>query len=730
MKKKIIILILVMSASFSMNAQYGGVINALNNSGVLGQIRRNVSSLMTSDSIAALKLDSLKSHLPIANGKLSIDSIVIKSMPSVTATNPSVSSTGSAVPSSATMVGGTDGTNLRAIKTTSGGLIQLDSSMERSTLKISSGAITATLDSATQRSTVKVSQLPLLPAFAATPTFNIGTGGYAVSAADSTKYRISMKIQESALPVGASTETTLSGLNTKIPSGLTVTSTRLLVDPSGVTSPVSLASVPSHAVTNAGTFAVQVDSSLQRSTVKVSQLPSIPSGSNTIGSINNVSGVISLPTGAATESSLANIFGAIGTTNTTLSTINGKIPSNLTVSSTRLLVDPSGVTSPISASSLPLPTGAATSALQTTGNTSLTDIKDNQTNGSQVTNIYDINTSGYATVINNAGTNPLAVQQTNSTGVPIDLAQSTQENDALLKGYLSYGYDRALDRTHPIATKTDPDMADNEWGLPTMAYDQDNAYYGMLKMENNFLKTTSRQANVSGGTATEGYEIYGLVNTDAHAPYTDGKIAAPSLNQYGAVRVMLTDETGNYVDATSGGGGGGGGISSFTTYDTCGSSTNFTVTNLNSLANSATVGWQSDSVRNTFRKALDYRVMVSLTMSNTTPANDKTVYVYVAPFYYDGSSYQGPSLGTTSQATGVQGACTIASGAPNNLSLLGTLAYSTQNMVLRSTFTLSSVFGRGAMPDAFSIVVIDYSGSNVASSGNIVAYKPIYQTNR
>lgn len=33
--------------------------------------------------------------------------------------------------------------------------------------------------------------------------------------------------------------------------------TPLLVDPSGVTSPVSLASVPSHAVTNAGTFAVQ-----------------------------------------------------------------------------------------------------------------------------------------------------------------------------------------------------------------------------------------------------------------------------------------------------------------------------------------------------------------------------------------------------------------------------------------------------------------------------------------
>jgi hypothetical protein len=50
--------------------------------------------------------------------------------------------------------------------------------------------------------------------------------------------------------------------------------------------------------------------------------------------LTNISGTISLPTGAATE--------------TTLSTLNGKIPSNLTVSSTRLLVDGSGVTQPIS----------------------------------------------------------------------------------------------------------------------------------------------------------------------------------------------------------------------------------------------------------------------------------------------------------------------------------------------------------------------------------------------
>jgi hypothetical protein len=49
--------------------------------------------------------------------------------------------------------------------------------------------------------------------------------------------------------------------------------------------------------------------------------------------INDISGVISLPTGASTESTLA--------------ALNGKVPANLTVSATRLLVDGSGVTQPV-----------------------------------------------------------------------------------------------------------------------------------------------------------------------------------------------------------------------------------------------------------------------------------------------------------------------------------------------------------------------------------------------
>jgi hypothetical protein len=87
----------------------------------------------------------------------------------------------------------------------------------------------------------------------------------------------------------------------------------------------------------------------------------------TLGSITNTVNVaaasLPLPTGAATE--------------TTLSALNTKVPTGLTVTSTRLLVDGSGVTQPISAASLPLPTGAATAANQTSEITLLNTIATN-----------------------------------------------------------------------------------------------------------------------------------------------------------------------------------------------------------------------------------------------------------------------------------------------------------------------------------------------------------------
>lgn len=80
-----------------------------------------------------------------------------------------------------------------------------------------------------------------------------------------------------------------------------------------------------------------------------------------------VSGTVAISTtGLATEAKQ-------DTGNTSLSSINSKVPSNLTVTSTRLLVDGSGVTQPVSGTVGV--TGVSTAA--------------NQTNGSQLTQIVD-----------------------------------------------------------------------------------------------------------------------------------------------------------------------------------------------------------------------------------------------------------------------------------------------------------------------------------------------------
>lgn len=74
-----------------------------------------------------------------------------------------------------------------------------------------------------------------------------------------------------------------------------------------------------------------------------------------------------LPTGAATSAKQP-ALGTAGSASTDVITVQG------IASMTALKVDGSAVTQPVSAASLPLPTGAATSANQTTGNTSLASI--------------------------------------------------------------------------------------------------------------------------------------------------------------------------------------------------------------------------------------------------------------------------------------------------------------------------------------------------------------------
>jgi hypothetical protein len=155
-----------------------------------------------------------------------------------------------------------------------------------------------------------------------------------------------------------------------------------------------------------------------------------------------------------------------------------------------------------------------------------------------------------------------------------------------------------------------------------------------------------------------------------------------------------------------------------------GTYTAMTVTSLQSLASSISAGWQSDRVDlQTSVKPLDVEIFVKLTTANTTPANDKAMYVYICPMITTdgGTTWLVSDQGTTTLPTGTQGTTTIAT--PNNLKLAGVLSYTTQQMVCQGSFNLSNAVGL-SMPDGFSIIILNFSGAALSTSC-VVAYRTI-----
>jgi hypothetical protein len=209
--------------------------------------------------------------------------------------------------------------------------------------------------------------------------------------------------------------TSLGNIDTKIPSNLTVTSTRLLVDPSGVTQPISAASLPlpTGAATETTVNTLLKPASTLSAVTTLGTITNVVKVDDNGGSLTIDASSLPLPTGASTS--------ALQTTgNTSLGNIDTKLPSNLTVTSTRLLTDGSGVTQPISASALPLPTGAATSALQTTGNTTLGTIDTKLADVSTAT----LQTSGNASLTSIDGKLPPLGQALAAASVPVVLTAS------------------------------------------------------------------------------------------------------------------------------------------------------------------------------------------------------------------------------------------------------------------------------------------------------------------
>lgn len=152
------------------------------------------------------------------------------------------------------------------------------------------------------------------------------------------------------------------------------------------------------------------------------------------------------------------------------------------------------------------------------------------------------------------------------------------------------------------------------------------------------------------------------------------------------------------------------------------SAVSLTVTNLHSLASSATAGWQSAVVDNTTNLYMDALVQVKVDFANTAPANSKALFVY---------AYGGVESGVYSNpASGSEGAITLVDVTANaqNVRLIGVVPYTTQDEVAESSpMSVAAAFG-GLLPPYWGVVIINHSGAALAASGNTVNYRPLYAT--
>lgn len=200
----------------------------------------------------------------------------------------------------------------------------------------------------------------------------------------------------------------------------------------GTEQPISL--------TTAG--AVRTDSSATTQPISASTLP-LPTGAST--SALQTSGNASLTTiasGVLSQGSTTTgqsgelVLGAVTTGAPTYTTGTTNALSLSTVGNLR--VDGSSVTQPISAAALPLPTGAATSALQTSGNTTLSAIS-----AQLPTALGPQSSAGSLSVVQASGTTFSVSQSTSATGTLTSVANSITTgtilaSNAARKGFIVY----------------------------------------------------------------------------------------------------------------------------------------------------------------------------------------------------------------------------------------------------------------------------------------------------
>lgn len=336
----------------------------------------STSALQSTGNASLASIDS-KLTSPIAvTGPLTDAQLRATPVPvsgTITASNTANGNTGAAVPAQATQVGGSDGTNLRAIKVSATGVVSVDGS---ATTQPISGS-------------VSVSNFPATQPISGTVTANQGTtpwvenvsqfGGSAVvtgtgaSGAGIPRVTVSNDSNILATQSGTWNINNISG-TVSLPTGASTSANQTngsqktqIVDGSGtVQGPAQTITgtnyMPVVLAASATSGAALVARSIQVAGSDGTNAQTLSTDATGKLNINNISGTVSLPTGAATEASLAKLTltqgsmtsgqsgtlmqGAVTTTAPTYTT-GQTDPLSLTTAGA-LRVDGSGSTQPVS----------------------------------------------------------------------------------------------------------------------------------------------------------------------------------------------------------------------------------------------------------------------------------------------------------------------------------------------------------------------------------------------
>lgn len=240
----------------------------------------------------------------------------------------------------------------------------------------------------------------------------------------------------------------------------------------GTEQPISL--------TTAG--AARVDGSATTQPISASSLP-LPTGAATSAlqtsgnaSLTTIAGAI-IAQGSTTSGQTGELVLGAVTTAAPSYTTGTSNPLSLTLTGAAR-VDGSGVTQPISAASLPLPTGAATSALQTSGNATLTAIS-----AQLPASLGPQSSAGSLSVVQATGTTFSVSQATSGTGTLTSVANSITSvtvlaSNAARKGFIVYNDSTVVLFIAFSASATT--TAFSAKLQPGAAYNSDTLYTGVI----------------------------------------------------------------------------------------------------------------------------------------------------------------------------------------------------------------------------------------------------------